>query len=43
MNSSTITFNNIPKGNYAVFILHDENKNGKIDADDFKMLRKKKG
>ena len=31
MNSSTITFNNIPKGNYAVFILHDENKNGKID------------
>ena len=32
MNSSTITFNNIPKGNYAVFILHDENKNGKIDS-----------
>ncbi len=29
--SSTITFNNIPKGKYAVNILHDENKNGKID------------
>ncbi|MCI4443563.1 MAG: DUF2141 domain-containing protein [Lentimicrobium sp.] len=30
-NSATVTFNNLPKGNYAVFILHDENKNGKID------------
>ncbi len=30
-NTSTITFNNLPKGNYAVNILHDENKNGKID------------
>ncbi len=30
-NSSTITFNNLPKGNYAINILHDENKNGKID------------
>ncbi|ADR22671.1 hypothetical protein MATR_34830 [Marivirga tractuosa] len=29
--SSTITFNNIPSGKYAVNILHDENKNGKID------------
>lgn len=25
------TFKNLPKGNYAVNILHDENKNGKID------------
>lgn len=30
-NSATIMFNNLPKGKYAVFILHDENKNGKID------------
>jgi len=30
-NTSTITFNNLPNGNYAVNILHDENKNGKID------------
>ncbi|MBL0140142.1 MAG: DUF2141 domain-containing protein [Bacteroidetes bacterium] len=30
-NSSTITFKNIPSGKYAVNILHDENKNGKID------------
>ena len=30
-NSSSATFNNLPKGNYAVFILHDENKNSKID------------
>ncbi|MBL0063429.1 MAG: DUF2141 domain-containing protein [Bacteroidetes bacterium] len=30
-NSSTITFKNIPLGKYAVNILHDENKNGKID------------
>lgn len=26
-----ITFSNLPKGIYAVNILHDENKNGKID------------
>jgi uncharacterized protein (DUF2141 family) len=30
-NSSLTTFYNLPKGNYAVFILHDENKNSKID------------
>jgi len=29
--SSTVTFKNIPSGKYAVNILHDENKNGKID------------
>ena len=29
--SSTITIENIPSGKYAVSILHDENKNGKID------------
>ncbi|MBP9214189.1 MAG: DUF2141 domain-containing protein [Chitinophagaceae bacterium] len=29
--SSTITFKNIPSGKYAVNIVHDENKNGKID------------
>ena len=30
-NASTITFTDLPKGRYAVNILHDENKNGKID------------
>ena len=30
-NSSSATFHKLPKGNYAVFILHDENKNSKID------------
>lgn len=30
-NTSTFTFANIPPGKYAVNILHDENKNGKID------------
>jgi len=30
-NSATITFNNLPKGIYAINILHDENENGKID------------
>jgi uncharacterized protein (DUF2141 family) len=30
-NTSTITFNNLPSGRYAINILHDENKNGKID------------
>lgn len=30
-NASTITFKNIPLGRYAVNLLHDENKNGKID------------
>lgn len=29
--SSTIKFNNIPIGKYAVNIFHDENNNGKID------------
>lgn len=28
---STYTFRNIPPGKYAANILHDENKNGKID------------
>lgn len=30
-NLSTVTFHNLPKGNYVVFIINDENKNGKID------------
>ncbi|WP_298265112.1 DUF2141 domain-containing protein [uncultured Lutibacter sp.] len=30
-NTTTYTFTNLPKGSYAVNILHDENKNGKID------------
>ena len=30
-NRSTFTFKNLPKGEYAVHILHDENKNGKTD------------
>lgn len=30
-NSATITFSNIPEGEYAVNILHDEDKDGKID------------
>lgn len=29
---SEITFNNLPKGLYAVTIFHDENNNGKIDT-----------
>ena len=28
---STLPFNDLPAGNYAISILHDENKNGKID------------
>ncbi|EGV45000.1 DUF2141 domain-containing protein [Bizionia argentinensis JUB59] len=31
-NKSEITFNNLPKGLYTVTVLHDENKNGKIDT-----------
>ena len=30
-NTSSVTFKNLPKGRYAVNILHDENENGKID------------
>lgn len=30
-NAATFVFSNLPKGIYAVNILHDENKNGKID------------
>ena len=29
--TSTVTFKNLPRGRYAVNILHDENENGKID------------
>ncbi len=29
--TSTITFNDMPKGRYAINVLHDENENGKID------------
>lgn len=29
--SAYFTFTNLPKGSYAVNVLHDENKNGKID------------
>lgn len=29
-NAATITFDNLPKGKYAVNILHDENTDGKI-------------
>ncbi|WP_372757151.1 DUF2141 domain-containing protein [Mariniflexile sp.] len=29
--TATFTFTNLPEGNYAVNVLHDENKNGKID------------
>jgi len=28
---ATFTFRNLPEGTYAANILHDENKNGKID------------
>ena len=30
-NEATITFKNLPKGTYAINILHDENNNGVID------------
>ena len=29
--ASTVTFENLPTGRYAVHVLHDENNNGKID------------
>ena len=31
-NTSEFTFKNVPKGVYAVVVLHDENNNGKIDT-----------
>ncbi|MBD77345.1 MAG: hypothetical protein CL840_00225 [Crocinitomicaceae bacterium] len=30
-NSSSVTFKQLPKGFYAINILHDENENGKIE------------
>ncbi|PZX94862.1 hypothetical protein DOS84_04720 [Flavobacterium aquariorum] len=30
-NSATVTFTEIPKGEYTVLVYHDENKNGKLD------------
>jgi uncharacterized protein (DUF2141 family) len=29
---ATVTFSNIPKGEYAVSLFHDENNNGKLDS-----------
>lgn len=34
-NPQTITFPNLPKGEYAVAIFHDENQNGKCDTNAF--------
>lgn len=28
---ATVTFENVPEGNYAIVVLHDANKNGKMD------------
>ena len=36
-NTASITFHNMPKGNYAVAIMHDENDNYKMDYNFFKM------
>lgn len=33
--SHTYQFKNLPKGNYALAIYHDENKNGKLDKNVF--------
>jgi len=30
-NAATVSFMNIPKGNYAISVYHDKNKNGKLD------------
>ena len=30
-NATTVTFTEIPKGEYTVLVYHDENKNGKLD------------
>ena len=31
-NATTVTFMNIPKGEYAISVYHDKNKNGKLDT-----------
>ena len=31
-NEATVTFSNIPKGDYAISAYHDKNKNGKLDT-----------
>lgn len=31
-NASTLTFNNLPYGTYAVSVYHDENNNNKLDT-----------
>ncbi len=36
--SSSVTFENLPAGKYAVGVFHDENKNGKIDKGFIKPL-----
>ena len=32
--SATTTFNNIPSGNYAIAVIHDEDRDGKISRND---------
>ncbi len=31
-NKASLTFENVPAGTYAVSVIHDENNNGKLDA-----------
>ena len=31
-NKATVTFLNVPKGEYAISVYHDKNKNGKLDT-----------
>ena len=31
-NAATVTFTNIPPGEYAISVYHDKNKNGKLDT-----------
>lgn len=31
-NAATVTFTDIPKGEYAISVYHDKNKNGKLDT-----------
>lgn len=33
--ASAVTFESVPPGNYAIVIIHDENRNGKLDTNLF--------
>ena len=39
----TVTFKNVPQGEYAIMVLHDENENNRMDFDEHRMPKEDYG